>query len=322
MIVVEKVFKKYEQFLALEDVSLTIQQGEIFGIVGHSGAGKSTLLRTFNRLEVIDSGKITIDGKNITLLDKNELRLFRRQVGMIFQHFSLLETQNVFSNIALPLINSKMSKEEIKNRVEELAKIVGLQDKLKSRPKELSGGQKQRVSIARALANNPKILLCDEATSALDPTTSKSILKLLKEINEKYQITIVIVTHQMEVVKEICSRIAIMESGQVKEIGKTEDLFLDKNSILKTLIKEDEIVPKTGKNIRIYFAKESSNDSLITGMARELDLDFSIVWGKLERFIDDVLGSLIINIKEEQDVKRVIQYLEKHHYPYEEVNYE
>ena len=181
---------------------------------------------------------------------------------------------------------------------------------------KLSGGQKQRVAIARALALNPNILLCDEATSALDPNTTKSILALLRDINEKLGITIIIVTHQMEVVKEICQRVAIMEGGQVIAVGKTEDLFLKNSKALKTLIGEEEILPNEGINIRLFFPKDNSNDSIITAMARELDIDFSIVWGKLERFRDDVLGSLVINIKENQK-DEVVKYLTSKNMPWE-----
>lgn len=235
---------------------------------------------------------------------------------MIFQHFSLLERRNVYDNVALPLECFKYSKDDIEKRVSELLELVGLSDKKKSKPRELSGGQKQRVAIARALALNPDILLCDEATSALDPNTTKSILALLRDINEKLGITIIIVTHQMEVVKEICQRVAIMENGQVMAIGKTEDLFLKNSKVLKSLIGEEEVLPNEGINIRLFFPKDNSNDSIITAMARDLDIDFSIVWGKLERFRDDVLGSLVINIKENQR-NEVEKYLTSKNMPWE-----
>ncbi len=229
---------------------------------------------------------------------------------MIFQHFSLLERLNVYENIALPLECWGYSKEEINKKVNELLNIVGLEEKASNKPKHLSGGQKQRVAIARALALDPKILLCDEATSALDPNTTKSILELLRDINKKLGITIVIVTHQMEVVKEICSKVAILEGGRVIECGETEELFLNHPKSLKELLGEEEVVPSTGVNIKLFFPKEFSNGSIITSMARSLDIDFSIVWGKLEKFRDDVLGSLIINI---QNDKRniVIDYLNR-----------
>ena len=237
---------------------------------------------------------------------------------MIFQHFSLLEMKSVYKNIALPLECRGVDKKEIEKKVLELAKIVGIEDKLNVRPRMLSGGQKQRVAIARALATNPKVLLCDEATSALDPMTTKQILALLKDINKNFGITIIIVTHQMEVVKEVCERICVMENGKVLGIGSTSDLFLSTNSVLKGMIAEDEILPSDGRNIRILFPKEYSGDTLITKMARDLDINFSICWGKLEKFLDDVLGSLIINVKEE-DFENVKDYLSNRNERWEEV---
>ena len=309
MIRIKGVNKYFGNTQVLKNINVEINKGEIFGLVGHSGAGKSTLLRCINGLESYEDGSITVNNKEIKDLTSKELREFRKDLGMIFQHFSLLERRNVYENVALPLECWGYSKEDKEKRVNELLELVGLKDKKNSRPKELSGGQKQRVAIARALALNPKILLCDEATSALDPKTTKSILSLLREINEKLDITIIIVTHQMEVVKEICERVAIMEDGQVLAVGNTEDLFLKNPKALKTLIGEDEILPLEGINIKLYFPKDNSNDSIITAMARELNIDFSIVWGKLERFREDVLGSLVINIKKEQ-INEVSKYLD------------
>lgn len=306
----KNVQKKYGELTALNNINLQIYEGEIFGIVGQSGAGKSTLLRTINRLEDIEAGEVLVDGQNVVKLKGKELRDFRKNCGMIFQHFSLMETKNVFKNIALPLECNHFSKEVIKKRVYELAEIVGLTDKLKSKPRQLSGGQKQRVAIARALALNPQILLCDEATSALDPITTESILKLLRQINETLKITIVMVTHQMEVVKQACQRIAVLKEGDILQVGNTDEIFLSSNSSLKTLINDEEILPTDGVNIRIFFPKSCSVDYFITKMARELDIDFSICWGKLERFRDDVLGTLIINAKS-CDKEKVLAYIEE-----------
>ena len=309
MIKINNVYKSFNGVEVLKDITLEIKKGEVFGLVGHSGAGKSTLLRCINGLENYDSGIIIVNQyEEVKELGNRSIRSFRKNLGMIFQHFSLLERRNVYDNVALPLECWGYSKDDIDKRVSELLELVGLADKKKSKPRQLSGGQKQRVAIARALALNPDILLCDEATSALDPNTTKSILALLRDINEKLGITIVIVTHQMEVVKEICQRVAIMEGGQVIAVGKTEDLFLKNSKALKALIGEEEILPSEGINIRLFFPKDNSNDSIITAMARELNIDFSIVWGKLERFRDDVLGSLVINIKEKQK-DEVIKYL-------------
>jgi D-methionine transport system ATP-binding protein len=308
MIEISGVSKSFSKVKVLKDVSLSIKQGEIFGIVGHSGAGKSTLLRCLNGLETYDNGSIKVMDKEINTLGSKNIRNLRRELGMIFQSFNLLNRANVYENIALPMKLWGIEKDEITKRVNDLLGLVGLQEKAKSYPRELSGGQKQRVAIARALALEPKIILCDEATSALDPKTTKSILQLLKEINQKLNITIIIVTHQMEVIKEVCNRVALMEGGEVKGIGGVEDLFLQPTEELKDLMGEEEILPKEGANIKIFFPKDQSQRSIITSMARELDIDFSIVWGKLEKFREDVLGSLVINVRLE-DEERIFAYL-------------
>lgn len=308
MITISNLRKSFSGEDVLKDISIDIKEGEIFGLVGHSGAGKSTLLRCINGLENYQDGSLMVRGQEVKDLKGKKLRSFRKDLGMIFQHFSLLERKTVYENIALPLECWGESKENIKTRVEELLKIVGLEEKAKSKPKELSGGQKQRVAIARALALNPTVLLCDEATSALDPKTTKSILSLLREINEKFNITIIVVTHQMEVVKEVCQRVAILEKGDLIEVGDVEDLFLKHSKGLKKLLGEEDILPKEGINIKLYFPKHNSNQSIITAMARALDIDFSVVWGRLERFRDDVLGSLVININA-NDYEKVEKYL-------------
>lgn len=315
MVEFKNVNKNYGMFNALNDINLTINDGEIFGLVGKSGAGKSTLLRTINKLETIDSGEVIVNGININELKGKELRNYRKKVAMIFQQFSLLETKTVYDNIALPLECLHLSKEEIREKVTDLAKIVSLEDKLNNLSTELSGGQKQRVAIARSLALSPEILLCDEATSALDPITTRQILELLKEINKNLGITIIIVTHQMEVVKEICQRIAIMKDGKILDIGNTKDLFLSNNEALKTIIDDIDVIPNINHNIKLYFGS-TSKDAFITKMARNLDIDFSIVWGKLEKFEDDVLGTLVINVKD-ADYKDVIAYLNNTNIKYE-----
>lgn len=315
MVEFKNVNKNYGMFNALNDINLTINDGEIFGLVGKSGAGKSTLLRTINKLETIDSGEVIVNGININELKGKNLRNYRKKVAMIFQQFSLLETKTVYDNIALPLECLHLSKEEIREKVTDLAKIVSLEDKLNNLSTELSGGQKQRVAIARSLALSPEILLCDEATSALDPITTRQILELLKEINKTLGITIIIVTHQMEVVKEICQRIAIMKDGKILDIGNTKDLFLSNNEALKTIIDDIDVIPSINHNIKLYFGS-TSKDAFITKMARNLDIDFSIVWGKLEKFEDDVLGTLVINVKDD-DYKDVIAYLNNTNIKYE-----
>ena len=318
MIQISGVNKYYGKTKVLNNINIHIKKGEIFGIIGHSGAGKSTLLRCINRLETYEDGSITVENREVKNLNEKNLRLLRKDLGMIFQHFSLLERKTVFENVALPLECFKYSKDEINKRVDELLILVGIHDKKNMKPRNLSGGQKQRVAIARALALNPKVLLCDEATSALDPNTTKSILSLLQDINKKLNITIIMVTHQMEVIKQICSRVAIMEHGEVLEIGDTEELFLQNSKNLQKLVGEDDIVLPKGTNIRIIFPKEISNDSIITSMARDLGINFSIICGKLEKYREDILGSLIINVSNDHREK-IKNYLDEKKVRWEEI---
>lgn len=308
---IKNVVKSFGNVQVIKDVSFTINQGEIYGIIGHSGAGKSTLLRCINGLESYNGGSVNVMGKEVSALNDGELRVFRKELGMIFQNFNLLQRKNVFDNVALPLEVWGYDKNTIKEKVSELLKLVGLEDKILRKPSQLSGGQKQRVAIARALALDPKILLCDEATSALDPKTTKDILQLLLKINKELGITIIIVTHQMEVIKEVCERVALLDGGEIKAEGKAEDLFLKPGKSLKKFLGEEdeENLPDTGINIKLYFPSNSSENALITRMSRELEIDFSIVWGKLEKFREQVLGGLVININEE-DKEKVLKYLE------------
>ncbi len=223
---INKTFRtKKSETSALSDVSLTIEDGEIFGIIGFSGAGKSTLVRCINLLEVPDSGKVLIDGVDICGLSRRELNEKRRKIGMIFQQFNLLEQRTVAKNVRFPLEVAKVEREAADKKVNELLDIVGLSDKAEVYPSQLSGGQKQRVAIARALATDPNIILCDEATSALDPITTKSVLALLKKLNEKLGVTIVVITHEMSVVDQICDRVAVIDSGKISEVGKVEEVF-------------------------------------------------------------------------------------------------
>ncbi len=321
MIEIKNVSKSFDSLKVLDDVSLTIHDGEIFGVIGQSGAGKSTLLRTLNGLIPIDKGQILIDGKDIAQMKGAELRSFRKKTAMIFQDFALLETESVYKNIALPLICSHEKRADIDKKVRELSRLVGIEDKLKMKPRELSGGQKQRVAIARALTLNPKILLSDEATSALDPKTTSSILALLSDINKKMGLTIVVVTHQMEVIKAICSKVALIVDGKIKECGSTDEIFLNPNSAIASIVSQDEILPDTGTNIRLYFPKSFSQEDFITNMARSLDVNFAIVWGKLERFREDVLGTLIINVKDES-LEKIVSYLNQSKISYEVIKNE
>lgn len=318
MIKIQNLNKYYGDTKVLKDVNMEISEGEIFGIIGHSGAGKSTLLRCINGLENYQEGSLTVQGKEVKDLNEKDIRELRKNLGMIFQHFSLLERRTVFENVALPLECFKYSKSEIEKKVNNLLELVGLSDKKNVKPRNLSGGQKQRVAIARALALEPKVLLCDEATSALDPNTTKSILSLLEDINKKLNITIIVVTHQMEVIKQICTRVAVMEGGKVLEIEKTEDLFLNNTRGLKALIGDEQIVLPEGTNIKIIFPKDIANQSVITNMARTLDFDFSISYGKLEKFREDVLGSLIITVKDHY-ANAVKNYLTERNITWEEI---
>ena len=289
-----------------------INDGEIYGIIGKSGAGKSTLLRCVNGLESYQEGSILVDNQLVDQKDSANLRLLQKNMGMIFQNFNLLERLNVYDNIALPMKfwNINTNTPEAKEKIEYLLDLVGLKDKKDSKPHELSGGQKQRVAIARALVLDPKILLCDEATSALDPAITKEILTLLQEINEKMGITILVVTHQMEVVKQICQRVSFLKDGKVLAEGKPEDLFIHPIKEVKEFLQEEShLLPSDGVNIQLFFTDKSS-DPVITMMARNLNIDFSICWGKLEDFRSNVYGSLVLNVKE-NDKDKVLNYLDE-----------
>ena len=310
MIKIENLTKFYGDTQILFDVNLEVKKGEIFAIVGHSGAGKSTLLRCINGLESYQGGSLKVFDQEIKNLDETQQRHLRRDVGMIFQHFALMARKNVFENVATPLKFWGYKSDETKKRVRELLNLVGLESKAKSYPSELSGGQKQRVAIARALALNPKILLSDEATSALDPNTTNQILELLEKINKELDISVVIVTHEMEVVKSIAKRAILLEGGKIIGSGSIEELFLKPDEKMKEFLGEVEILPSTGTNIRLFFPKEVAQNSVITHMARSLNIDFNIVWGKLEKLNDNVLGSLVINI-DEKDKENVLNYIKQ-----------
>ena len=310
MIKIENLSKFYGDIQILFDVNLEVKKGEIFAIVGHSGAGKSTLLRCINGLESYQGGSLKVFDQEIKNLDETQQRHLRRDVGMIFQHFALMARKNVFENVATPLKFWGYKSDETEKRVRELLNLVGLESKAKSYPSELSGGQKQRVAIARALALNPKILLSDEATSALDPNTTNQILELLEKINKELDISVVIVTHEMEVVKSIAKRAILLEGGKIIGSGSIEELFLKPDEKMKECLGEVEILRSTGTNIRLFFPKEVAQNSVITHMARSLNIDFNIVWGKLEKLNDNVLGSLVINI-DEKDNENVLAYIKQ-----------
>lgn len=285
----------------LEDINLTIEDGDIYALVGRSGAGKSTLLRCINGLTSYQEGSLIVDGCEVRKLKEKELREFRRHIGMIFQQFSLLERQTVYENVALPMQCWKYSKEEIDKKVKELLEIVGMQDKMKAKPRNLSGGQKQRVAIARALTMEPKILLCDEATSALDPKTTNSILDLLMEINKKTGITIVIVTHQMEVVRKACNKACILEQGMITDEGTVKDLFIKQPESLKRLLgDEGKRLPDTGHNIQIAHMVDRPQDGeIFARMSKELNYVFPILDGNVQKYQEDSMGIFVLNVDDE-----------------------
>ena len=307
MITLEKVNKVYSNGLhAVKDVSLKVNKGDIFGIIGLSGAGKSSLIRLINRLEEPTSGKIFINGENILEFNKKQLLESRKKIGMIFQHFNLLSSRTVEENVAFALEIANWNKNEIKERVAMLLDIVGLSDKAKYYPSQLSGGQKQRVSIARALANNPDILLSDEATSALDPKTTKSILELIKKIQQKFSLTVVMITHQMEVVKEVCNRVAIMSDGRIVEEGGVHHIFADpKNEITKELISyvhqqtdtEIDYLHHRGKKIvKVKFLGTSTQEPIISKVIKEYGIDISVLGGTIDKLATMNIGHLYLEL--------------------------
>ena len=312
---------------AVQDVNLQIGEGEIFGIIGFSGAGKSTLVRCINLLERPTEGRVIVDGEDLTAMDLKKLREVRKKIGMIFQHFNLMRSRTVFQNIAFPLKKSGLSKAEKEKKIESLLKLVGLSDKKDAYPSQLSGGQKQRVAIARALANDPKVLLCDEATSALDPQTTQSILKLLKQVNETLGITIVLITHEMAVVKDICDRVAIMEQGRVVEEGDTVSVFshpkeaMTKDFIdtasnlgkIHDLIAEGhsltEIQPGE-QMVLLTYSGSNAGQPLISALAEKFSVSANIIYGNIDYLKGKPLGKLVVTLSGEKEaMDQAIDYI-------------
>ncbi|MFZ2464539.1 MAG: methionine ABC transporter ATP-binding protein [Caldibacillus thermoamylovorans] len=323
-------FSKDREVKAVNNVSITIHDGEIFGIVGYSGAGKSSLLRCINLLERPTSGKITVDGVDLTKLDNKRLRQARLKIGMIFQHFNLVSQKTVAENIAFALKASKTPKNKIEKRVDELLDMVGLADKKDVYPGQLSGGQKQRVGIARALANNPKVLLCDEATSALDPTTTKSILNLLKKINKELNITIVIITHEMDVVKEICHRMAIMENGRIVEQGNVYDIFASpKEQLTKEFIQSvvSFDLPKAtlrlvkGTLVKLLFRGEVAGEGVVSETLKKFQINGNFLHGSIEYIQERPLGIFIMELTgDQEEINKAIHYIEHRNVEVEVLN--
>ncbi len=311
MIEIKGLKKSFGKETVLEDISLEIKENDIFGLIGVSGAGKSTLLRCINGLEKFDEGSLKVNGVEIKDISEKDLRKFRKNIGMIFQHFSLLERENVYNNIAFPMKCWGYEKNEINKRVRELAGLVELSDKLGSKPAQLSGGQKQRVAIARALSMSPKILLCDEATSALDPNITSYILDLLKKINRELHVTIVVVTHQMDVLKQVCNNAVILNNGKISASGRVEDIFIDRPPVLNDLLGKNSLQPveKNGVLLEVIRREDGKNNRILSELTKETGIVFSIVWGGLDNYRDKLLGSFIINV-EKEDEDKVVKYFE------------
>ena len=331
MIRLENVSKTFtdsnKEVHAVNNVSLTINDGDIFGIIGFSGAGKSTLVRCINLLEKPTDGKVFVDDAEITALSGKELRKARKKIGMIFQHFNLMPSRTIFGNVAYPLRGSGLSKEEIKEKVHHLLELVGISEKENAFPSQLSGGQKQRVAIARALANDPNILLCDEATSALDPQTTKSILKLLQQLNQTFGITVVVITHEMAVVKEICNRVAVMDHGDVVEEGEVFHVFASPKepltkSFIKTtsnlqkieeLIAADSPVVATKKGeliVRLSYVEKNTSEPLISTVTQKFGIILNIVFADVEIVQNAPIGGTVAIVSGEGSrIDEALQYL-------------
>ena len=308
IISVQNVTKSYNNQMVLKQVNMTVKPGDIYGLIGISGSGKSTLLRCINGVEKFDSGSIHIDNEVISYDDSIESRRIKKKIGMIFQNFALLERKTVYENIALPMKCWKEDKKIIERRVRELMEFVGISHLSSKKPSQISGGQKQRVAIARALSLSPKILLCDEATSALDPNTTKSILELLKEINRKMNITIIIVTHEMEVIKSVCDKMSIIENGEIRASGYTLDIFLENSQPLQNLTGRKRIQATEDNTVfRINFVSEEET-AVLSRMTLDLKMEFSILSADIDDYNDKTTGSIFISFKT-QNKESVENYL-------------
>ena len=329
---IDVTFQSEENIVhAVRNVSLSVEKGDIYGIVGYSGAGKSTLVRTINLLQRPTQGEVYVNGKNLSILSSNELREERKNIGMIFQHFNLMNQRTVAGNVAYPLRGTGLSKEEINTKVDELLQLVGLADRKGAYPSQLSGGQKQRVAIARALANDPEVLLCDEATSSLDPKTTSSILELLKSLNKKLDLTIVIITHEMEVVKEICNRVAVMEDGEVLEQGDIVSVFTSpKEPLTQEFIQTATHINQAAEKVlnhptllnlssndvlaSITYVGESTSSPLITSLYARFGVTTNILYGNVEILQETPIGHLIVVLSGKPESRaEAIAYLKANH---------
>ena len=334
MIKFENVSKQYERngitTQALQNINLTIQKGDIYGIIGYSGAGKSTLVRLINFLEKPTQGNVIIQNQSLNQLSNPQLRQVRRKIGMIFQHFNLLESKTVYENIAIPLVLIKKNKQAIKQKVYELLEFVGLSDKADSYPKELSGGQKQRIGIARALANDPDILLCDEATSALDPQTTQSILELIKKINDQYKITVVLMTHEMHVIEQVCHKVAVMEKGKIIEHGNVLDVFgHPKHKTTQNFVSSvinDQIpagvvenlleIEGDKNNIKLFkleFLGRSASEPVMNSLILQQKVVVNILFAHMSEIEKTVLGSMFVQLKgSDSNIEQSVHFLREH----------
>ena len=312
MIEIKDLYKQFGNTPVLQGINIEIKDGDIYGLVGVSGAGKSTLLRCINGLLPFEKGSLKVDGVNLQTLNGRKLREFRSTLGMIFQQFSLLERMNVLDNVCLPMRCLKYDKKKMLEKAMENLELVGLADRTKALPRELSGGQKQRVAIARAMALEPRILLCDEATSALDPNITQSILELLKKINRESNITIVVVTHQMEVVKNVCNKMSILSQGKLTISGEVKDIFLNHPESLAELLGQSVEFPKKEGKVYVEILKSAQGkdgENVISEMALAVKVPFDIVWGGMDKYRDDIAGNLVVEF-EESDWEAVKKFLE------------
>ncbi len=330
IIQIESLYKQFylkgQKISALEDINLEINRGEVFGIIGMSGAGKSTLVRCLNFLEVPSEGQIIFNGKSLGQLSQVDLRQVRREMGMIFQQFNLLMQRTALENVCFPLMISGVKKQDAQKRAMELLEIVGLSERANAYPSQLSGGQKQRVAIARALATEPKVLLCDEATSALDPETTKSVLRLLKELNEKMGITIIIITHEMSVIEEICQRVAIIADHKIAEVGTVQEIFTHpKTEATRRLVYQDtaqapSFNPNGGKQLRIVFNGGSSFEPVLSQMVLDLKIQVNIMFADTKNIDGRAFGQLVIQLPDEVASDKVLSYLKTKNVQVEEVS--
>lgn len=329
MIRIENLSKVYtkgkNEVVALDNINLSIEKGSIYGIIGLSGAGKSSLIRCINRIEEPTCGKVWINNNDVTTFSTKELRVLRSKIGMIFQGFNLLSSQTVFENVAFPVKLHKIEKKEIEKSVNELLSLVDLTDKANTYPSQLSGGQKQRVGIARALVSKPDVLLCDEATSALDPKTTTQILELLKKINKTLGITIVLITHEMDVVKKLCTHVAILKDGKIIEKGRTIDIFSKpRKKGIRDFVEQTSdfsIQTTNSRRFRLIFTKNSAEKPIISRLIKEFNVEINILCGKIEWIQERPIGELIVEINEKDlNLEMILDFLQKNNVEVEVLN--